>query len=127
MKQFEAPSRQTTDTKREGDNVNEGEKNHLLEKVMLEFGDQHARLAYSYVKDKETAKYIVQNVFVKCYTKLNEFRHESSLKTWLYRITINECKDYLKSWNYRKTRLLDLYQSRKIYIINGRSCKREVG
>ena len=38
---------------------------------------------------------------VKCYKNLDFFRFDAKVKTWLYRITINECKDYLKSWNYK--------------------------
>ncbi len=77
------------------------EKDLLLEKVMIEYGNELVRLAYSYVKDTESAKDVVQNTFIKCYKNLDTFRNEAHIKTWLYRITINECKDYLKSWNYK--------------------------
>ncbi|WP_010191949.1 sigma-70 family RNA polymerase sigma factor [Bacillus sp. m3-13] len=93
--------------------MNENERARLLEKVMLEYGDQLARLAYSYVKEEEIAKDIVQNTFFKCYTKITSFRHESTLKTWLYRITINECKDYLKSWAYKRSRMMEIYQGNR--------------
>jgi RNA polymerase sigma-70 factor, ECF subfamily len=39
---------------------------------------------------------------VKCYEKLHTFKGNSSLETWLYRIAVNHCKDYLKSWHFRK-------------------------
>ena len=68
---------------------------------MIEYGNELARLAFSYVKDTEIAKDMVQNTFIKCYKKLDSFRYDAQIKTWLYRITINECKDYLKSWNYK--------------------------
>ncbi len=77
------------------------EKDFLLEKVMIEYGDELVRLAFSYVKDTETAKDMVQNTFIKCYKNLDSFRFDAHVKTWLYRITINECKDHLKSWNYK--------------------------
>lgn len=77
------------------------EKDLLLEKVMIEYGNGLVGLAYSYVKDTESAKDVVQNTFIKCYKNLDTFRNEAHIKTWLYRITINECKDYLKSWNYK--------------------------
>lgn len=77
------------------------EKDFLLEKVMIEYGNELVRLAFSYVKDSETAKDMVQNTFIKCYKNLETFRFDAQIKTWLYRITINECKDYLKSWNYK--------------------------
>ncbi|WP_153732767.1 sigma-70 family RNA polymerase sigma factor [Sporosarcina obsidiansis] len=77
------------------------EKDFILEKVMIEYGNDLVRLAFSYVKDTETAKDMVQNTFIKCYKNLDSYRNDAKIKTWLYRITINECKDYLKSWNYK--------------------------
>ncbi|MCH7323921.1 sigma-70 family RNA polymerase sigma factor [Solibacillus sp. MA9] len=77
------------------------EKDFILEKMMIEYGNELVRLAFSYVKDTETAKDMVQNTFIKCYKNLESFRYDAQIKTWLYRITINECKDYLKSWNYK--------------------------
>ncbi|HWL24217.1 MAG TPA: sigma-70 family RNA polymerase sigma factor [Ureibacillus sp.] len=77
------------------------ERDFILEKIMIEYGNELVRLAFSYVKDAEIAKDLVQNTFIKCYKNLESFRHDSQIKTWLYRITINECKDYLKSWNYK--------------------------
>ncbi|MGY3714722.1 sigma-70 family RNA polymerase sigma factor [Sutcliffiella cohnii] len=86
------------------------EKDSLLETMMITYGDQLTRLAYSYVRDKEIAKDLVQDVFIKSYINWEKFRHESSVKTWLYRITINTAKDYLKSWSYRKLKVSELYQ-----------------
>lgn len=77
------------------------EKDFLLEKIMIEYGNELVRLAFSYVKDAEVAKDLVQNTFIKCYKNIDSFRFDAQIKTWLYRITINECKDYLKSWNYK--------------------------
>ncbi|QUG41647.1 sigma-70 family RNA polymerase sigma factor [Psychrobacillus sp. INOP01] len=77
------------------------EKDFILEKMMIEYGNELVRLAFSYVKDTEIAKDMVQNTFIKCYKNLDSFRFDAQIKTWLYRITINECKDYLKSWNYK--------------------------
>ena len=74
------------------------EKDFLLERIMIEYGNELVRLAFYYVKDAEVAKDLVQNTFIKCYKNLESFRFDAQIKTWLYRITINECKDYLKSW-----------------------------
>ncbi|RTQ94019.1 sigma-70 family RNA polymerase sigma factor [Lysinibacillus telephonicus] len=81
------------------------EKDFILEKIMIEYGDELVRLAFSYVKDIGIAKDMVQNTFIKCYKNLDSFRFDAQIKTWLYRITINECKDYLKSWNYKKVQV----------------------
>lgn len=68
---------------------------------MDEYGELLIRLAYTYVKDIHVAEDIIQEVFLKVYEKEDQFRFESSYKTYLYRITINRCKDYLKSWSFR--------------------------
>ncbi|MUK90601.1 sigma-70 family RNA polymerase sigma factor [Ornithinibacillus sp. L9] len=83
----------------------------ILENIMIEHGSDLVRLAYHYVKDKETAKDMVQNTFIKCYENLDDFRYDSTIKTWLYRITINQCKDYLRSWHYRKVQLKNVLES----------------
>ncbi|WP_312094346.1 sigma-70 family RNA polymerase sigma factor [Niallia sp.] len=77
--------------------LEENQLDELLEEIMILYGDELTRLAYTYVKDSETAKDIVQTVFIKCYTHLKTFKGEAKLKTWLYRITINKCKDHVKS------------------------------
>ena len=68
-----------------------------LEYLMRTYGNDVLRMAYSYVKDYDTAEDIFQEVFIKVNANLTEFRGESSVKTWILRITVNACKDYLKS------------------------------
>ncbi|MED1865858.1 sigma-70 family RNA polymerase sigma factor [Fictibacillus nanhaiensis] len=72
-----------------------------LNRLMKEYGQSVLWLAYSYVKDKNLAEEITQDVFITCYEKLETFREESSIKTWIYRITTNRCKDVMKSKSYK--------------------------
>ena len=72
-----------------------------LNNLMREYGQNVLWLAYSYVKDKNLAEDITQDVFISCYEKLETFREESSIKTWIYRITTNRCKDVMKSRAYK--------------------------
>ncbi len=44
---------------------------------------------------------IAQEVFLTVYKNLNNFRFESQFTTWLYRITVNKCKDYLRKMKIR--------------------------
>lgn len=74
----------------------EGKNEVFLAELMAEFGTELTYLAYSYVKNSEDAKDIVQNVFVTAYRHLNKVQ-ENYIKSWLYRVTINKCKDHLKS------------------------------
>jgi RNA polymerase sigma-70 factor, ECF subfamily len=72
-----------------------------LNSLMKEYGQSVLWLAYSYVKDKNLAEEITQDVFISCYEKMVTFREESSIKTWIYRITTNRCKDVMKSRVYK--------------------------
>lgn len=94
----------------------ESGKDELLERAMDEYGQAVLYMAYSYVKDHGLAEDIAQEVFVKFYAKMDSFRGESSLKTWLMRITINQCKDHLKRWDTRKI----LFTNRVSEIIHER-------
>lgn len=62
--------------------------------------DTHAALVYNvalnYVQNNQEAEEITQDVFLKVFNKSKRFKKESSLKTWIYRITINTSIDYLR-------------------------------
>ena len=45
---------------------------------------------------------LAQEVFITVHKNLKNFRFESQFTTWLYRITVNKCKDYLRKKNVRK-------------------------
>lgn len=59
-------------------------------------------LALNYVYSIEDAEEITQDVFVKVHEKLHSFRNESEIKTWIYRITINQSLDFLKAKKSQK-------------------------
>lgn len=79
-----------------------------LKWLMKEYGNDVIRMAYIYMKNKQSAEDIAQDVFLKCYEKMDTFRNESSYKTWILRITVNRCKDVLKSWSYKNLYITDL-------------------
>ena len=70
-----------------------------------ELYEKHSRavyyLALRYLGDPQKAEDATHDVFLKVYRKLNEFRGESSLRTWLYCITINHCHNLRQSWHSR--------------------------
>lgn len=55
------------------------------------------RLAYSYLKNREDAEDIAQEAFVKLYGSRVEFADSGHVKGWLIRVTVNLCKDSLRS------------------------------
>ncbi len=58
------------------------------------------RVAFTYTKNWHDAEEIAQEVFVKLIRKHSEFREQSQWFTWMYRITVNHCIDFLR----KKTR-----------------------
>lgn len=78
-------------------------QNHeLLSDLMDRYGTAILHLAYSFVRNRQTAEDLSQEIFIKCYQKLHTFNGNSAIQTWMYRIAVNHCKDYIKSWHYRK-------------------------
>lgn len=83
------------------------EREEIIDQLMQEYSDDILHLVYTYVKNRTTAEDLTQEIFLKCYEKLNQFNQQATLKTWVYRIASNHCKDYLRSWHYRKITLSD--------------------
>ncbi|MCT2344599.1 sigma-70 family RNA polymerase sigma factor [Niallia taxi] len=83
------------------------EREEIIDQLMQEYSDDILHLVYTYVKNRTTAEDLTQEIFLKCYEKLNQFNQQATLKTWVYSIASNHCKDYLRSWHYRKITLSD--------------------
>lgn len=73
----------------------------LLDEIMSLYGQDILQLVYSYVKDAVVAEDLTQEIFIKCYKALPTYNQQSNIRTWLWRIAINHCKDYRKSWYFR--------------------------
>ena len=73
-----------------------------FEKLYHEFKTLVFNVALNYLQNVEDAEEITQDVFVKVYNSLENFNQKSSYKTWIYRITINQCLDYIKQKNSQK-------------------------
>src|SRR5437667_7078153 len=58
-------------------------------------------VALRFLGDPTQAEDATHDVFLKAYRKLGEFRGESAMRTWLYRITINHCRNVLQTWHQR--------------------------
>jgi RNA polymerase sigma-70 factor (ECF subfamily) len=58
-------------------------------------------LALRLLGDAAQAQDATHDVFLKAYRKMDSFRGESGVRTWLYRITINHCQNLQQSWHAR--------------------------
>ena len=71
--------------------------------IVENYSDMIFRIAYQYLFNKYDAEDIVQEVFVKLLTKRVIFKDEEHIKSWLIRVTINQCLDYKKSLTKKST------------------------
>ena len=58
----------------------------------------------------EDAEDLLQDVFLQAHRKLDSFRGDSSLGTWLYRLAVNQCLDYLRGRQSKMTRVTESFE-----------------
>ena len=67
--------------------------------------NEHSRaifyLALRLLGDPQKAEDATHDVFLKAFRKMDQFRRESSWRTWLYRIAINHCRNLQAAWHDR--------------------------
>jgi len=59
------------------------------------------KVAYALLGSRQDAEEVVQDAFLRAYRALHAFRGESSLETWLHRITVNLARNKYQ-WNHRR-------------------------
>lgn len=74
------------------------DKGLLMDEIMSRYGQEILQLAFSYVNNKAIAEDLTQDIFVKCYKNLHTYSGKAKLRTWLWHIAINHCKDFHRSW-----------------------------
>lgn len=77
-----------------------------LDNLMSHYGDDLWTYAFSLVRNRATADDLIQEVFLRCWLYRSQFRAESSVKTWLFAITKNVCRDYFRSAYRRRVQLV---------------------
>jgi RNA polymerase sigma-70 factor (ECF subfamily) len=70
-------------------------------------------LIFNMIRNQDDVEDIAQEVFIKIYRNLKNFKEESSLYTWIYRITVNICIDEMKK------RKQVVYLDEKIQVQDG--------
>ena len=70
--------------------------------VVDRFQSKVFSIIYGILRNRNDAEDISQQVFAKIYFSINSFDFRSSLLTWIYKITVNECYDYLRKKKVRK-------------------------
>jgi RNA polymerase sigma-70 factor (ECF subfamily) len=63
-------------------------------------------IAKSFLKADDVED-VIQEVFMRVYKSIRKFKGDSAFSTWLYRITVNICKDILKKYSRRSETFTD--------------------
>lgn len=87
---------------------------NAFEELVRRYRNEVFGLAHHFVRNREEAWDISQEVFIKAHRFLGRFRGQSSFKTWLMRITANQCKDFLKRRRIQTVGLSETIQSREV-------------
>lgn len=80
-------------------------KDSALEELMGRHREALFRFAFRYLRDETAASDVVQETFVRVYFKVSRFEPRSSVKTWVYAIALNLCRDFAR---HRSRRAGDL-------------------
>ena len=67
------------------------------------YGSKIYQLAFRYLRNKEDAEEVMQDVLFKVYRKVSAFRGDAALSSWIYRITFNAAMSRLRTAKYQRT------------------------
>jgi len=77
-------------------------KEHYFNQLVLKYKDKIYNTAYRFLADYQEAQDITQECFVSVHKNIRKFREESSLSTWIFTITVNLCRNKLKSAEHKR-------------------------
>ncbi len=75
--------------------------------IVTRYQDRVFTLSLRWMGDREVAEEVAQDVFIALYRSLDRFRGESRLSTWIFRVTVNHCKNRRL---YRKRRKMERHE-----------------
>jgi RNA polymerase sigma-70 factor (ECF subfamily) len=67
------------------------------------YGTKIYQLAFRYLRNKEDAEEVTQDVLFKVYRKVGAFRGDAALSSWIYRITFNAAMSRLRTARYQRS------------------------
>lgn len=84
-----------------------GDENAVRE-VAEAYGSKIYQLAFRYLRNKEDAEEVTQDVLYKVHKKIDAFRGDAALSSWIYRITFNAAMSRLRTAKYQRTQNEDV-------------------
>ena len=83
-----------------------------FEIIVKTYQSKVANLIYKIIGDETIVEDLTQDVFVKVYESIKDYRLESALYTWIYRITVNICIDEIRRRRRGKFLRLEKYENK---------------
>src|SRR2546425_12021370 len=81
------------------------------ERAVAELADNYGakiyQLAFRYLRNKEDAEEVTQDVLFKVYRKVDAFRGDAALSSWIYRITFNTAMSRLRTASFQRSQAED--------------------
>ena len=73
-----------------------------LDDLATAYGSKIYQLAFRYLRNKEDAEEVAQDVLFKVYRKVGAFRGDAALSSWIYRITFNAAMSRLRTAAFQR-------------------------
>ena len=75
---------------------------HALAELSDLYGTKIYQLAFRYLRNREDAEEVTQDVLLKVYRKVGAFRGDAALSSWIYRITFNAAMSRMRTASYQR-------------------------
>lgn len=95
MKRHSTPERTLIDRLQSGEST-------AVEELAATYGSKVYQLAFRYMKNREDAEEVAQDVLMKVVHKIQAFRGDSALSSWIYRITFNTAMSRLRNGKFMR-------------------------
>jgi RNA polymerase sigma-70 factor (ECF subfamily) len=79
-----------------------------LQELAETYSSKIYQLAFRYLRNKEDAEEVTQDVLFKVYRKVAAFRGDAALSSWIYRITFNSAMSRLRTVKYQRSQAEDM-------------------
>ena len=76
-----------------------------LAELADKYGSKIYQLAYRYLRNKEDAEEVTQDVLFKVYRRVDAFRGDAALSSWIYRITFNAAMSRVRTAKYQRAQI----------------------
>lgn len=87
----------------------------LLKWMMDRYGNDVLRTASLLLKDSHLAEEVSQDVFLKAYRNIRQYKGTGTLRAWLLKITINRCREKMRLQSWRRLVFRDQLDMEKLH------------